>query len=187
MRATGILPAPEWQISRWFNTPQPLSIAVLKGKVIVLHSFQMLCPGCVIHGLPQTQKIANLFDENDVAVIGLHTVFEHHNVMTPEALEAFIHEYRYTFPIGVDQPDGKQGLPYTMRTYNMQGTPSLVLIDHQGYIRKHSFGRDEDMQVGAEIALLVHEAKVDKQSGNVTHSVSEENSHKGCDEDKCSI
>jgi len=64
-------------------------------------------------------------------LIALHTVFEHHNVMSPEALEVFIHENRLTFPIGIDAPDGRGGVPLTKRAYKIQGTPTLILIDRQ--------------------------------------------------------
>lgn len=183
MRSSGTL-APEWNIAQWFNTSQPLRLADLRGKVVVVHAFQMLCPGCVVHGLPQTQKIYNTFDANEVMVIGLHTVFEHHEVMTPAALEAFIHEYRYTFPIGVDQPDGQSGLPLTMRTYGMHGTPSLILIDHNGCIRRHSFGREDDMRVGADIAALISEARM-AAAEEPSASAGSRPAEGGCDQEKC--
>ena len=74
--------APELQTVGWLNTTEKITLASLRGKVILLHAFQMLCPGCVQQGIPQTQKIFNEFDPDRVAVIGLHTVFEHHAVMT---------------------------------------------------------------------------------------------------------
>jgi hypothetical protein len=40
----------------------------------------------------------------------------------------------------------------------MQGTPTLVLIDRTGRLRKHSFGVEDDMRVGADIATLLAEA-----------------------------
>jgi len=151
-----MIPAPELDVAQWFNTPTPLTLAGLRGKVVALHAFQMLCPGCVAEGLPQAKRMARLFDPARVAVIGLHTVFEHHAVMTPEALAVFIREYRLGFPIAVDRPDG-QGLPHTMAAYGLEGTPSLVLIDRQGRIRKQSLGAQDDMAVGAEIGLLLGE------------------------------
>ena len=153
-------PAPEWAASEWFNTSAPLRLAGLRGKVVVLHTFQMLCPGCVSHGLPQAQRIHALFDPAQVAVVGLHTVFEHHEAMTPVALRAFIHEYRLSFPIGVDLPSGNPGdpVPTTMRAYGMRGTPSLVLIDRNGCLRRHGFGAEDDLAVGAAIATLTTEA-----------------------------
>jgi hypothetical protein len=127
--------------------------------VVALHTFQMLCPGCVQHGLPQAKRIHAIFPAEEVAVIGLHTVFEHHAAMTPVSLEAFLHEYRISFPVGVDMPSKTPSdpVPQTMRAYALRGTPSLVLIDRQGFLRRHSFGADEDLEVGAAIAALLAE------------------------------
>ena len=149
--------APEIEASQWFNTDAPPTLLGLRGRVVVLHAFQMLCPGCVQTGLPQAQKIAALFPTDDVAVIGIHTVFEHHEAMTPVSLAAFIHEYRLRFPIAVDRPSETGPIPRTMAAYGMRGTPSLVLIDRTGNIRKHAFGAEDDMRVGAEIAMLLAE------------------------------
>lgn len=134
-----------------------MSLAALRGKVIALHTFQMLCPGCVKHGLPQAQRIHAAFEPADVAVVGLHTVFEHHDAMTPVSLRAFLHEYRIAFPVGVDAPGAAGGVPQTMHAYGLRGTPSLLLIDRAGRLRRHSFGPEEDMAVGAAIATLVAE------------------------------
>ena len=144
--------APELQTSDWINTLEPITLASLLGKVVVLHSFQMLCPGCVQVGIPQAQKIYEEFDPEKVAVIGLHTVFEHHSVMGKEALEVFVHEYRLRFPIGIDRygDDGK-GLPLTMSAYQMQGTPTLILIDKVGKLRLHKFGHISDLTLECSI------------------------------------
>ncbi|MGH6782576.1 MAG: TlpA disulfide reductase family protein, partial [Sphingomonadaceae bacterium] len=114
-------------------------------------------PGCVQFGLPQAQRIQRLFDPARVVVIGLHTVFEHHEAMTPTALAAFIAEYRLTFPIGVDVLAEKGHLPQTMAAYAMEGTPTLALIDREGRLRKQSLGVEDDMRVGADIAFLLGE------------------------------
>lgn len=147
--------APSWQIAEWLNSDAPLSLAALRGKVIVLHAFQMLCPGCVQHGLPQAKRIQALFEPTEVAVIGLHTVFEHHEAMTPMALRAFLHEYRIIFPVGVDAAPDHGPVPRTMLTYRLRGTPSLLLIDREGRLRRHSFGAEDDLLVGAAIATLL--------------------------------
>jgi peroxiredoxin len=150
--------APELQISQWLNTPAPINLPQLRGRVVVLHAFQMLCPGCVAHGLPQATQIRETFPETEVAVIGLHTVFEHHAVMNADALRAFVHEYRLSFPIGIDSidmPSERGGIPKTMSAYELRGTPSLVLIDRDGIVRLNHFGRIDDMRVGAIIGQLV--------------------------------
>jgi peroxiredoxin len=151
-------PAPQLHISHWLNTASPISLAGLRGRVVVLHAFQMLCPSCVSHGLPQAARIQAAFSAVDVAVIGIHTVFEHHAVMGIEALKAFMHEYRIDFPVGVDQASAGSDIPRTMLAYSLQGTPSLVLIDRQGSVRLQHFGHLDDLRVGALIGRLVAQA-----------------------------
>lgn len=158
IEATRAQPAPAWHVAEWLNSEAPLSLDALRGRVVVLHAFQMLCPGCVQHAIPQARRIHTLFDPAEVAVIGLHTVFEHHAAMTPVSLRAFVHEYRIAFPVGVDEPGADNPLPRTMAAYGMQGTPSLMLIDRLGRLRRHSFGTEEDIAVGAAIATLLAEA-----------------------------
>ena len=152
-------PAPPWTTREWFNTNEALHLHSLRGSVVVLHAFQMLCPACVHHGLPQAQRAHATFAAAGVAVIGLHTVFEHHAAMTPVSLQAFLHEYRIRFPVGVDAPgtDPAESIPLTMRAYGMQGTPSLVLIDRNGHLRQHAFGNVDDLALGAAIATLIAE------------------------------
>ncbi len=147
-----------WAASQWFNTGAPITLPELTGRVVVLHTFQMLCPGCVAHGTPQAQKVHNLFPKDDVAVIGLHTVFEHHEAMSPVSLKAFIHENRLSFPIAVDAENKETfPIPATMAHYRMRGTPSLLLFDRGGALRKHTFGQVDDMALGAEIMALMRE------------------------------
>ena len=158
MDRTTLLPAPALQVAHWFNTPSPLTLEGLRGRVVVLHAFQMLCPGCVSHGLPQAQRLHQLFPAEQLAVVGLHTVFEHHAVMGGvAALQAFIHEYRLTFPIGIDQPDGQGGVPLTMQALRLRGTPSLVVLDRQGRVRLHHFGAIDDLRLGVLLGELVGE------------------------------
>ena len=152
--------APEWQTTAWFNAPDGCSLEQLRGRVVFLHAFQMLCPGCVSHGIPQAQRVEALFRGAPLAVIGLHTVFEHHAAMGPESLRAFVHEYRVHFPVGIDAP-GPDGdpMPRTMRAYSMQGTPTAILIDARGRLRQQVFGTHDDLLLGAEIGTLLLDAR----------------------------
>lgn len=151
-------PAPEWVAREWLNCQQPPSLAALHGRVIVLEAFQMLCPACVLHALPQVLRLAQLFRQQPLAVIGLHCVFEHHEVMTAEALRAFVQEYRIGFPIGVDAPDDNGSrIPQTMHAYGMEGTPTTVLIDAAGRLRRQWLGVVDDLVLGAEIGRLLAE------------------------------
>ena len=149
--------APALHVSRWFNTSSPISLDDLRGRVVVIEAFQMLCPACVSHGLPQALRVHEAFQGEAVTVIGLHTVFEHHEVMGSQALQAFIQEYRLPFPIGIDQAAEAGPLPVTMAQWGLNGTPSVVLFDRQGRARLHRFGVVDDLVLGAAIGQLLAE------------------------------
>lgn len=176
-------PAPELEVIDWLNTPRPLSLEGLRGRVVVIEAFQMLCPGCVAHGLPQAVRVAETFGRDDVAVLGLHTVFEHHEAQgSRAALAAFLHEYRIPFPVGIDAPAEGGGLPKTMAAYGLQGTPTLILIDRQGRLRKQRFGLEQDLALGAEIMALMREGEA-----GVSPVLETEPWAGGCREDGCLV
>ncbi len=148
---------PLWTIAHWLNTPAPLSLESLRGRAVLAVAFQMLCPGCVSVGLPQALKARATFRDEDLVVVGLHTVFEHHEAQgSAAALKAFLHEYRIGFPVGIDAQDA--GGPVTMRAYGMRGTPTTLLYDRAGRLRMHQFGHVEDMALGASIMLALADA-----------------------------
>lgn len=149
---------PELAVTRWLNAREPLSLERLKGRVVVLLAFQMLCPGCVEHAIPQMKRLRARFNPEQVAIIGLHSVFEHHAAMTPAALEVFVSEFKVPFPVAIDAPDGED-MPQTMATYQMQGTPTMLIFDRAGRLRRHYFGRPDDITLAAEIMALAIEDK----------------------------
>lgn len=149
--------APELAVSEWLNAERSITLAAVRGKVVLLHAFQMLCPGCVMHAVPQTQRVHEGVQHPELVVLGLHTVFEHHQAMQPVALRAFVHEFRLRFPIGIDAHDGQAPLPRTMQAYGMQGTPTTILIDRRGRIAHSAFGAIDDIALGLSIGQLLAE------------------------------
>ncbi len=100
-------------------------------------------------------RLHALFPRSELVVLGLHTVFEHHSVMGPQALEVFLHEYRVPFAVGIDKPADSGPVPQTMQAYALKGTPSLVVIDRQGRVRLNHFGQIDDLQLGAVLGQLL--------------------------------
>ncbi len=50
--------APDLQVEKWFNTDCDINLADLRGKVVVIEAFQMLCPGCVTSWIAAGAKSA---------------------------------------------------------------------------------------------------------------------------------
>ena len=82
--------APPLCVSQWFNTDHAITLDELRGKVVLIYTLQMLCAGCGMYATPQAVRLWQDCRQGprreDVAVIGLHTVSEHHHVMTPATL-----------------------------------------------------------------------------------------------------
>lgn len=43
--AISFSPTPDLQVAKWINNDGPVTLLGLRGKVVVLEAFQMLCPG----------------------------------------------------------------------------------------------------------------------------------------------
>lgn len=184
----------DWRIAEWIpshgetlkRTPDAES---LRGRVVVVLAFQMLCPGCVANALPLAMRAHRLFPRERVAILGMHTVFEHHDAMTPTALRAFMHEYRVPFPVAVDRPGtgghGIGAIPQTMRAFEMRGTPTWLLFDAQGALRRQVFGEIDALALGAEVAALMLEPQT-KVETSVPASAAEASAG-DCDDDACAV
>ncbi|MCV2884607.1 redoxin domain-containing protein [Aestuariibacter sp. AA17] len=149
--------APELKVSKWLGTDDNISLDSLKGQVVLIEAFQLLCPGCVTHAIPQAIKARKIFADHELKVLGLHTVFEHHEAMQEATLSAFMHEYRINFPVGIDVASANTPIPQTMSLYDMRGTPTTLIIDKEGYLRHHLFGAVDDMQLAMHIQSLISE------------------------------
>src|SRR5690606_17868082 len=109
--------------SEWINSP-PVRFDHSNVQLNLIMVFQMLCPACVLHSIPQVKKAQQVFSRNGVQFIGLHSVFEHHNSMTSEHLRVFLHEFGVDFPVAVDARKDNARIPITMERYQFRGTPT---------------------------------------------------------------
>ncbi|MDX2308173.1 MAG: TlpA disulfide reductase family protein [Hyphomicrobium sp.] len=148
---------PELDVEAWVNAPEPRTLKSLKGRVVVVSAFQLHCPGSLKHGLPQAARLTDSFNDDEVAVIALNTAFEDRAMQTPEALEAFAAKQGFHFAIAKDATD-KGELTKTMAAYEIQGTPTTLIFDRQGRLRRHYLGRVDDMRLAAEVMALCMEA-----------------------------
>ncbi len=119
-------------------------------------------------------------------MIGLHTVFEHHNGMGPESLAAYLAEFDVTFAVGVDAHEYSNSAPVTMRRLGLRGTPSIVILDRQGEVRSHLFGAPDEVALGIQLGNLVAEAQsIGRESSVPAHSSTP--SSAPCDDDGCRV
>lgn len=149
---------PEITAERWLNSDSKRTLKAEKGKVVVVAVCQIACPGSQKYGLPQAMRLAGAFADSEVAVLGLHMAFERFDEQTAEKVAAFLEEHGITIPVALDKANGT-GLPQTMKDYELQGTPAILIFDRQGRLRRHYLGAVDDLRIGAEVMALLIEEK----------------------------
>ncbi len=144
-------PAPEFVgIDRWLNTDKSLSLASLKGKVVLVDFWTYTCINCV-RTLPHVTSWYDKYKEKGFVVIGVHTPefqFEHDTTNVQNAIKQFnIH-----YPVAQDNEYA------TWTAYNNEYWPAEYLIDVKGNIRRTHFGEGEYDQTERAIQALLREA-----------------------------
>jgi thiol-disulfide isomerase/thioredoxin len=135
--------APDWDISEWINS-EPINLAGLKGKIVVIDFFQLWCPGCNSFSIPLMHHWEQVFEKESsdgrIAFVSIHTVFEGHSFQTPKRLRRFLKQKGINHAVGIDRHIDGNRLPETMRRYGTSGTPEMAIIDKYGILRMQHFG-----------------------------------------------
>ena len=118
--------APELTGGRgWLNTDKPLSLAALKGKVVLLDFWTYGCINCM-HIIPDLKRLEKKY-ANELVVIGVHSAkFE--NEKDTENIRRIILRYEIEHPI-VNDADFN-----IWRAYAVDAWPTRYLIDPAGYV-----------------------------------------------------
>jgi DNA-binding beta-propeller fold protein YncE len=109
----------------WLNTAKPLSLAGLKGKVVLLDFWTYGCINC-IHIIPDLKRLEAKYP-NELVVIGVHSA-KFDNERVTENIRRIVRRYEIEHPV-INDADMKVWDAYAVRAW-----PTRVLIDPAGYI-----------------------------------------------------
>ena len=109
----------------WLNTDKPLSIAALKGKVVLLDFWTYGCINC-IHIIPDLKKLEAKYAKQ-LVVIGVHSA-KFQNEKETENIRRIILRYEIEHPVYNDSEYA------VWQSYGVRAWPTQVLIDPAGYI-----------------------------------------------------
>lgn len=141
--------APELTGGRgWLNTGKPLSLAALKGKVVLLDFWTYGCINC-IHIIPDLKKLEAKYP-NQLVVIGVHSAkFE--NEKQTENIRRIILRYELEHPVYNDA-DFR-----VWQSYGVRAWPTQVVIDPAGYVVGSVSGEGNYELIDRVVAKLVDE------------------------------
>ena len=109
----------------WLNTEKPLSIAALKGKIVLLDFWTYGCINC-IHIIPDLKKLEAKYP-NQLVVIGVHSA-KFQNEKETENIRRIILRYEIEHPVYNDSEYA------VWQSYGIRAWPTQVLIDPAGYV-----------------------------------------------------
>lgn len=138
--------APEWSGIRWIQGG-PLSLAGLRGKVVLLRFWLVGCPYCA-ESAPALREIAKLYEGRGLVVVGLHHP-KSESLRGSDRVAEGARSLGFTFPIGLDN-DWKTIRAYGVGDVFHRFTSLSFLIDREGVIRFVHDGGEFHRGGGAE-------------------------------------
>ncbi|MED5620434.1 cytochrome c biogenesis protein DipZ [Ideonella sp. BN130291] len=136
--------APEFEgIAAWFNSA-PLTVAGLRGKVVLVDFWTFGCVNCV-RTLPALKEWHERYGEQGLVVVGVHTP-EFGFERSAANLQAAINRHGIRYPVAQDNG---------YRTWNAWANrywPAQYLIDRQGRIVLRHFGEGDEAAIEQAIA-----------------------------------
>lgn len=81
--------APNLEVSSWVQG-KPTNIDKEKGNVVLIEVFQVNCPGCFLHGIPEAIDIYKKYKDRGLTVLGMATAFEDFDKNNLQNLEKLV-------------------------------------------------------------------------------------------------
>lgn len=122
----GEVDAPEFPANlEWLNVSEPLTIADLEGKIVILDFWTYGCINC-IHIIPDLHRLEEEFGD-ELVVIGVHSAkFENEGQI--DNIRNIVQRYEVTHPV-VNDVDFR-----IWQNYGVNAWPTLVIIDPLGKV-----------------------------------------------------
>jgi thiol-disulfide isomerase/thioredoxin len=150
-------------LQEWINS-DPLTLASLKGKVVLIDFWTYSCINCV-RTVPYVQGWYDAYKDDGFVVLGLHApefAFE----KVPENVHKAVTDRKLTYPIALDNDFT------TWRAYKNRFWPAHYLIDKNGQVRREHFGEGEYNETESAIRALLAETGA-KNLGEMTTAASD--------------
>jgi thiol-disulfide isomerase/thioredoxin len=160
-------PAPDFTgIDGWLNST-PLTLADLRGKVVLIDFWTFSCVNCV-RTIPHLKVLYDSYKADGFVIVGVHSPeFDFEKV--PANVAAAVKRLGVTWPVAIDSQMA------TWNAYQNQFWPAEYLLDQQGRIAYNNFGEGGYAQTDAAVAQLlnVHAAPLPSSTPVPTNTTAE--------------
>ena len=145
--------APEFTgITGLINTPSPIKLADLKGKVVLVHFWTYPCINC-IHTIPSLNDWYQKYSNKGLVIIGIQTP-EFSDEKNIDNVKTAVNHFQIKYPVILDNNYA------TWNAYGNNYWPRDYLVDNQGYIRYSHIGEGDYAQTEQMIQSLLAEGVI---------------------------
>jgi cytochrome c biogenesis protein CcdA/thiol-disulfide isomerase/thioredoxin len=142
-------PAPEFEeIALWVNS-EPLTLASLRGKVVVLDFWTYSCVNC-LRTLPHVKRWYATYRDKGLVIVGVHTP-EFSFERVPANVRREVNSLGIEYPVALDNAYG------TWNAWGNRYWPAKYFVDRAGHIRFAHFGEGEYEESEEVIRTLLAE------------------------------
>ena len=143
--------APEFRaIEEWINS-EPLTMAALRGKVVVIDFWTYSCINC-LRTLPHLTAWDDAYRDDGLVIVGVHTpefAFERE----PDNVRRAVRDHGIDYPVALDPDFG------TWEAWQNRYWPAKYFVDRRGHIRYAHFGEGDYEESERVIRQLLAEGK----------------------------
>lgn len=130
----------------WLNTDHPLTLAELRGRIVLLDFWTYCCINCM-HILPDLKILEERYP-NELVVIGVHSAKFTNEGQTDNIRQAIL-RYEIAHPV---VNDAKFAI---WQQYGVRAWPTLMMIDPEGYACAAYSGEGNLARIDRDIQLLI--------------------------------
>jgi thiol-disulfide isomerase/thioredoxin len=140
--------APEVISKNWLNT-QPVRMADLRGKVVLVEFWTFGCSNCR-HVEPHVKEWFAQFHNSGLEIISIHSPELGYEKVIDNVRD-YVSSQGITYPVAIDNDFSNWG------RYNNHYWPTLYLIDKRGFIRHRKIGEGDYAGTEQRIRSLLQE------------------------------
>jgi thiol-disulfide isomerase/thioredoxin len=145
--------APEFTgVTGFVNTPAPIKLADLRGKVVLVHFWTYTCINC-IHTIPHLNDWYQKYSKKGLVIVGVQAP-EFSDEKNINNVKTAVNNFQIKYPVILDNNY------VNWNAYGNNYWPRDYLVDNQGYIRYNHIGEGDYDQTEQMIQSLLAEGVI---------------------------